>query len=52
MLLAKQPVQAIIWNQLSDAVPHDFPHGGLLDAAGQAKPCFEAFRNLRQQYVV
>ena len=52
MLLAKQPVQAIIWNQLSDAVPHDFPHGGLLDAAGQAKPALEAFRNLRQQYVV
>jgi hypothetical protein len=51
MLLAKQPVQGIFWNQLSDSVPHDFAHGGLFDAAGQAKPVVEAFRNLRQQFV-
>ncbi len=43
MLLAKQPVQAIFWNQLSDAAPHDFPHGGLFDAAGAAKPILDGF---------
>ncbi len=49
MLLAKQPVQAIFWNQLSDAVGHDFPHGGLFDAAGAPKPALEALRVLRTE---
>ncbi len=51
MLLAKQQVQAIFWNQLSDGVPHDFPHGGLFDATGTAKPALAALRSLRQQFV-
>ena len=49
MLLAKQPVQAIFWNQLSDATPHDFPHGGLFDAAGSPKPILDTFRLLHEQ---
>ncbi len=52
MLLAKQPVQAIIWNQLSDGQPHAFAHGGLLDADGQAKPILDVFRALRGQHTV
>ena len=51
MLLAKQPVQAIFWNQLSDAAPHDFPHGGLFDAAGAPKSSLEAFRSLREHFI-
>ncbi len=51
MLLAKQRVQAIFWNQASDAMPHDFAHGGLFDSAGAAKPALAALGRLRQQYL-
>ena len=44
VLLAKQPVQGIFWNQLSDSAPHDFAQAGLFDAAGQPKPALEALR--------
>ena len=30
--MAKPAVQGVIWNQLRDNQPHDFPHGGLFDA--------------------
>jgi hypothetical protein len=52
VLLAKQAVQGVFWNQLSDASPHDWPHGGLFDAADQPKPLFEAWRSIRQEHVV
>jgi hypothetical protein len=52
LLLAKTPVQVILWNQLSDASPHFFPHGGLFDAAGHAKPALEALRKIRQRYLM
>lgn len=48
LILAKPMVQGIIWNQLRDCVPHEFPHGGLLDAQRQAKPALNAFAALRQ----
>jgi hypothetical protein len=51
LLLAKTPVQVILWNQLSDAVPHYFPNGGLFDASDQPKPALEALRRIRQQYL-
>ena len=51
MLLAKQRVQAVFWNHLSDAAPHDFPHSGLFDAAGAAKPALAALHAMRAQYV-
>ena len=43
LLLAKTPVQVILWNQLSDGA-HYFPHGGLFDASDQPKPALEALR--------
>jgi Glycosyl hydrolase family 10 len=52
MLLAKTPAQVILWNQLSDAAPHYFPHGGLFDASDQPKPALEALRRIRQQYLM
>jgi hypothetical protein len=52
VLLAKQPVQAIIWNQLTDGQPHAFAHGGLLDAKNHAKPILEVFRALRTQHTL
>ena len=50
MLLAKPAVQGIFWNQLADNFPHDFPHGGLIDAAGNPKPAIDALRKLRRQF--
>ena len=37
LLLAKSGVQVILWNQLDDAAPHDFPHGGLIDPEWQTQ---------------
>ncbi|MEX0641879.1 MAG: endo-1,4-beta-xylanase [Pirellulales bacterium] len=51
LLLAKQPVQAVIWNQLCDFAPHSFPNGGLVDHRDQPKPAWEALRSLRQRYL-
>lgn len=51
MLLAKRTVHGIIWNQLSDAEPHDYPHGGLFDATGAAKPVLSTLTSLRQLHL-
>ncbi len=48
LLLARSTVQVILWNQLTDASPHEFPHAGLFDAQGQAKPLVGLMRNLRK----
>jgi hypothetical protein len=41
----------VLWNQLSDAVPHHYPHGGLFDAADKPKPALEALKQIRQKYL-
>lgn len=51
VLLAKNCVQVVIWNQLRDDHRHELPHGGLIDSAGQAKPSLEALRELRANYL-
>jgi hypothetical protein len=51
LLLAKNAVQVVLWNQLSDAAPHHYPHSGVFDAADQPKPALEALRKIRQQYL-
>lgn len=51
MLIAKPSVQAVFWNQLSDAEPCEFPHGGLIDAAGSVKPAMVALANLRKKHL-
>jgi hypothetical protein len=52
LLLAKQPVQGVIWNQLTDSQPHALAHGGLFDANDRPKPIVELLESLRQQHVV
>lgn len=52
LLLAKQSVQGILWNQLQDARPHDYPHGGLIDHNGNIKPTVGALAAIRQQHLV
>jgi hypothetical protein len=49
MLLAKQAVQGILWNQLLDSQPHALPHGGLYDEHDQAKPIVELLQKLRRE---
>lgn len=51
LMLAKSYVQSVTWNQLSDADPHEFPHAGLFDAAGAAKPSFAALGALRKKHL-
>jgi hypothetical protein len=46
--LVKPYVQGITWNQLADSTPHDFPHGGMFDAHGKAKPALRTLSLLRQ----
>ncbi|MEX2113914.1 MAG: endo-1,4-beta-xylanase [Pirellulales bacterium] len=52
LLLTKQPVQGILWNQLSDSQPHLFAHGGLFDAKDRAKPIVEQLAKLRREHLV
>lgn len=47
LLLARNTVQVVFWNQLSDAQPHEFPHGGLFDSEGKAKSTLSLMRDLR-----
>ena len=51
LLLAKPHIEAIFWNQLRDAEPHDFPHAGLFDAHRNAKPVLKTLASIRQLYL-
>jgi hypothetical protein len=51
LLLAKSAVQVVVWNQLSDAAPHHYPHGGLFDAENNPKPALEALHAIRQKFL-
>ncbi|MAT69981.1 MAG: hypothetical protein CMJ58_10715 [Planctomycetaceae bacterium] len=51
LLLARNSVQVVLWNQLTDAEPHEFAHGGLIDAAGAEKPTLGLLRDVRKANV-
>ena len=51
MLVSKQCVHGVIWNQLSDSQPHEFPHGGLFDAEGNPKPALSGLAKLRHDHL-
>jgi hypothetical protein len=51
LILAKSAVQVVLWNQLSDAVPHHYPHSGLFDVAERPKPALDALRKIREKYL-
>ena len=48
LLLARPSVQVLLWNQLTDAEPHDFPRSGLFDAKNKPKPTLALLRELRK----
>ncbi|MBU4270275.1 MAG: endo-1,4-beta-xylanase [Planctomycetes bacterium] len=49
--LARQSIQGVLWNQLHDSRPHDFPHGGLFDDRRQAKPALRTLAAIRRKYL-
>jgi hypothetical protein len=51
LALCKPFVQGVQWVQLSDAGPHPFPHCGLVDTTGSAKPSLKNIRELRQTHL-
>ncbi len=52
LLLAKNCVQVVLWNQLSDATPHHYPHSGLFDGEDHPKPALATMRKIRQRYLI
>jgi hypothetical protein len=51
LALCKPFVQGVQWCHWGDADHHVFPHCGLLDAAGQARPALEKLRELREAHL-
>lgn len=51
LMLAKQAVQGILWNQLSDAFPHQHPNAGLFGANGEKRPLVERWIQLRRDHL-
>jgi hypothetical protein len=51
LALCKPSVQAVYWAQYADGEPHQFPHCGLIDREGNAKPALEHFRGLCDQHL-
>jgi len=52
LLVARNSVQVILWNQLDDSVPHEFSNAGLFDAQQQAKPTLALMRELRKSCLI
>ena len=52
LLLSKQNLHGVVWNRLADAPARDFPHGGLFDVRGKAKPVLDSLTRIRQEHVV
>jgi hypothetical protein len=50
-LLAKQPVQALIWNQVFDSASHRLAHGGLFNTQGLPKPALNSLLALRREHL-
>ena len=51
LALCKPFVRGVCWANWSDAIPHQFPHCGLLDATGAAKPSLDILRQLRAEHL-
>lgn len=51
LALAKPTVHGVVWNQLRDSEPHDFPNASLIDANGKPKPGMAALSKIRKKYL-
>ncbi len=45
LLMAKPAVASVTWSTFTDALPHEFPHAGLLRIDGHPKPSLERIIN-------
>ncbi len=52
LLLGRNNVQIVLWNQLTDAAPHEFPNSGLFDKQNYPKPVVRLFRDLRKSHLM
>ena len=52
LLLCRNNVQVVLWNQLTDAAAHEFPHAGLFDELNYPKPVVRHIRDLRKKYLI
>lgn len=51
LLISKQSVHAVVWNQLTDTGSHDFAHGGLFDGKRTPKPVLEILQAVRRNHL-
>jgi hypothetical protein len=51
MLLAKQCVQALVWNQVFDSMPHKFAHAGMFDTSCMPKPSLSSLISVRRGHL-
>ncbi len=51
LALCAPAVRTVMWSHFDDALPHQFPHGGLVDSQGNIKPALERLRALRQEHL-
>lgn len=51
LALCKPYVQGVFWSHWDDRAPHQFPHAGLIDSAGQPKPALDSLRQLRVKHI-
>ena len=51
VVLAKQAVQGIMWDQLCDAHTHSLSHGGLFDAQGRSKSALGSLTAIRKAHL-
>lgn len=49
--LCKPYVRGVNWAQLEDSLPHLYPHAGLVDAGGIAKPALAKLTALREKHL-
>jgi hypothetical protein len=49
VLLAKQTVQAIVWDPWQDNQPHELQSAGLFDTKGKPKPALQTLISLRRE---
>ena len=51
LALAKQSVSAVVWNQVFDALPHRYAHGGAFDPRWMPKPVLSALIAARRDHL-
>jgi hypothetical protein len=52
LIAAKPSVHGVVWRQVRDAAPHEFPHGGLLDHGERPKPALSALAAYRREHLI